>query len=1048
MKLRKAVFEVVGIRPGEGRPVGWLVAHSLCVGVFSAFFLTAANALFLHRFEASYLPVAYIAAGLVGYLALMLFARMQRALSLQRTLLVNLALLLLVAAALWLLVLATDARWVSFAMFVWVGPAFSLLALGYWTLAGRLLDLRQGKRLFGLVGAGEEVATVAGLFSVPLLMRWLGGPQHLLPIALVGLAGCLAVVLATARRFREALSEPAGDPAAPEAGEPARSGLRALLRDRYFLLLAALVVCLNLANYVVDFAFLGQVRGRFQGSAQLAQFIAVFFGATKTLELLAKVFLSGRLLGQFGLGFGLLAVPVLLAACALLAVAIGAAGLPAAHFFVLVALAKLVWIVSRTSTFEPAFRVLYQPVGAERLAFQTHAEGTARQIAIGVVGVALLLWSRRPSFEALNLFYALLPLLALWGVVSVLAHREYRARLLASLTARRRQVPPKPLDLLREDLLSPDPGRQQHAFSLLQRIEGPAFGPRLGELLADPEPKLRVAALEHVGRERLAELQEWAAGCLSAGEDEVRVAARRALDRLAEIERIEPERVDTLATSADPTERILGAEAIGRGGGPSGDRLWTLLFDPELAVRRAALVAAGRLGRPEFWPQLIGELGSPVLSRPAIEALLAVGERVLPEAERAFHRPDQQPVVRQRLLRVYETMDGARANALLVEKLDFPDEAVRSHALAALVRGGYRVEGPQAATVARAIESLVGRSAWNMAAVLDLGEDPRLVPVVHALEEEIESARTNLFQMLSLVHDPWAIGLVRENLERGSKETSVYALEILDLVLPEEMKPLVFPILEDLGYAQALRRLEAVCPRHRMAPPDRLAAIINREYDRIGGWTRICAIEALGSLSGAVVPELVATLFHPEPLIQDAAAFSLRQLDPDAYARHRTRLDYAARARLDYVMGPDDTRAHWSSRSALGRSRLLKELPVFTHLPSASIVRLALASDDLVLNERRRLPSPRAPRESFYLNLDGVVALISEPPSPALPHRSLIGFGADGRAVEVRQAARFVRIDPDPLFELAAEHVELIRELQRAEAQQFETAPSEVSAPS
>ncbi len=201
MSAGQALRSAFGSRPGEGARVAWLVAHSLCMGLVSAFFLTAANALFLASFEISFLPLAYIGAAGVGYLALMLFSRLLRTLPLTRALVLNLTLLLVVGAALWGLLLASASPVVVFLRFVWVGPAFSLLALGYWALAGRLFDLRQGKRLFGLVGAGEEVVTVIGLFSVPLLVRVLGAPVHLLPIALVGLLGCLVVVLAIGARF-------------------------------------------------------------------------------------------------------------------------------------------------------------------------------------------------------------------------------------------------------------------------------------------------------------------------------------------------------------------------------------------------------------------------------------------------------------------------------------------------------------------------------------------------------------------------------------------------------------------------------------------------------------------------------------------------------------------------------------------------------------------------------------------------------------------------------------------------------------------------------
>ena len=148
---------------------------------------------------------------------------------------------------------------------------------------------------------------------------------------------------------------------------------------------------------------------------------------------------------------------------------------------------------------------------------------------------------------------------------------------------------------------------------------------------------------------------------------------------------------------------------------------------------------------------------------------------------------------------------------------------------------------------------------------------------------------------------------MRQGLESGSSDTTVYALEILELVLSDELKPHVFPIVEGLTYPQALRRLESVFPRHRMAAAERLSQIVNRDYDKVGSWTRACALAAAGDLAGGVVPDLVASLYHPDPLMSELAAFTLQKLDPAAYARHHEKLDYDARERIAYAVGPDGT---------------------------------------------------------------------------------------------------------------------------------------------
>jgi AAA family ATP:ADP antiporter len=520
----RGLARLLGVQSGEGAPVAWLIVHSLFNGIFSAFFLTAANALFLARFPISVLPLAYIAAALVGYLSVTIFSRLERLVSFGTLLMLNLGTLFAIAAGLWFLRRYTDADWVVFAMFVLVGPMFNLIALGYWGLAGRLFDLRQAKRLFGLVGAGEELSTVIALFSTPFLLKIIAGPDNLVPLAAAGLAGSLmTVALIACWRFRGNLES--GSAKSREQSK-ARVGLADLLRVRYFLLMAASVILLNLALYTIDFSFLAQVRIQFQDPAQIARFFAIFFGALKIVELLLKVGVSGPLLSQFGLNVGLLVLPVVLSISAIFAILIGSFGLGAANFFVLVALSKLVAVTGRSSTFEPSFRVLYQPVASsERTAYQSHVEGTARQVAIGVVGVALLLFSRGGAFNALVLFYLLVPILGLWIVTAVLAHREYRVRLFEGL--KQHTVSSEvhgPLDILMPFLRSTLVSRRRRALSVIERIEPGALPVALTSAL-EGQGSTHLAALECVGSARLIDFEPQVAQIRDAREANADVTA-------------------------------------------------------------------------------------------------------------------------------------------------------------------------------------------------------------------------------------------------------------------------------------------------------------------------------------------------------------------------------------------------------------------------------------------------------------------------------------------------------------------------------------------
>ena len=502
----RSLARLLGIQAGEGAPVAWLIVHSLFNGIFSAFFLTAANALFLARFPITMLPLAYIGAAGVGYVSVMLFSRLERRVSIGVALLVNLGVLLTLASAFWIVRKSTDADWVVFWMFVAVGPMFNLISLGYWGLAGRLFDLRQAKRLFGLIGAGEELSTIVALFSTPLLIRLIGDPGNLVLLAAAGLAGSFATVAFMSWRFNRSLAAPAGS---AKRHAKAAVGLLDLLRVRYFLLMASCVVLLNLALYTVDFSFLAQVRIQFQGPGQIAQFFGIFFGALKIVELLMKVGVSGPLLSHFGLNVGLLVLPVLLSVSAGFAIMVGSFGLGAANFFVLVALSKLVAVVGRSSTFEPSFRVLYQSVGpSERFAYQSHVEGTARQFSIGAIGLALLLFSRGGAFNALLLFYLLIPILALWIVAAILVHKEYRVRLFEGLKQHAGTTEVRgPLDVLLPYLRSEAVDHRRRALRVIERIEPGSLHAALSSALDGQRSPARVAALECVGSGRIVDLE-------------------------------------------------------------------------------------------------------------------------------------------------------------------------------------------------------------------------------------------------------------------------------------------------------------------------------------------------------------------------------------------------------------------------------------------------------------------------------------------------------------------------------------------------------------
>jgi hypothetical protein len=1008
------IRESFSLRSGEAPRLAGLILCSLFLGIFSAFFLSAALSLFLAGFDISVLPYAYIASALVGYAAVTLFSRLGRRLSPPALLSVSLLAVLTLVGLFWAASLRLASLWIPFLMVVAIAPLATLLDLGFWGLASRLFDLRQGKRLFALVSAGEVVSSIVGYFLVPVLLHFLKRPIHLLPVAGGGLVLCLGVAQAIGRRYSASLREPARS-----ATSARRGRLLILFRDRYFLLIAAAMALFVAALYVIDFGFLSEVRREFSAS-QSAQFFGVFFGLAKVGELLMRVFGSGKLVNQFGIRFGLLALPAVLLACVSLAVFSGPLlGPGVLSFFVLAALTKLVWMVLARSLYDPSYRVLYQPLGERQLAFQTGAEGIVRQAGIFIVGIALAQCALQ-GVGVESLFTALLPLLAAWAAVIFPLLREYRQRVLRAMPRTRPEETTGSMPVW------------GMAVRLSRRLSGTTLETALGwleitdplsvpgvlmDLLSSSRPEARRVALEHARRALYPTLQRDAQRCMADKDSGVRAAAEAALAAFREIDAAaaSPSRTTALARSPQTHDRCVAAHAL-ETQRSDWEQISRLLWDQDRAVRRAALRAAGSIGAVELRQRIAAHLHLPGLTGAATAAVVQLGEEAIPELETAFGRA-ASPRERIRILRLAQRIGGPRAQQLLLTKLAFPDRTIQAQALLSLAALEFRAAGEQREPVARRIEDMVENAAWNTAALLDLGTDPSLAAVRAALQADLRSAHRILYSSLSLLYDPQAIRLVQENLAGGDREAAVYALEVLDLLVSSDLKPILLPLFEGLAPAQTLRRLEPFAPQSKLAPAERLCAIVQRERGTVSTWTRICALQALGAVSRQVPAELAATLHHSDPLLQEAAAEAVYRISPEEYARYAQHLPPERRLALDRIVGAAGA-AGGEARILSGFARALRcqSCPQLSALPRAVLLDMGDLAEEHRLAAGEEHGQGESP--SLYLVVEGAL----EPSGEAL-------LGSRDAPVRALEPSRVLRLESERLCELIGDHNRLLPRL-------------------
>ncbi len=507
------------IAPGEGGALAAVAALFFCRAAAAVFFDTAAGTVFISTFGASRLPFIYIGGALAGMLLGVAYVGLAARVGVRRLLPGTLACAMAVAAL---------AGWaVRFpplvcAAMLWKEVAFNFLNIVVWGTASRLFDVRQGKRLFGLVAAGGIAANIVAGLAVPFLARQ-GGVAGLFFSSAAALAGGLVLLIGILRRFPEKFAagppqdgrKRGTDPTAKPGGGLGSSGfgwvlhalkgLRGLWEDRYLRLFLLLSVLSNFGFFFTDFLYFDRLGAMFQSEASLAAFMGRFSAWVGVGQLAVSLFLSGAIFRRFGLAAALAVLPWV---CGIAVVgAVGTMsflGLAAGGCWLII-VAKLADEAVRSSLLSPAFRMLYQPLPEEeQLVFQAQAESVIDPAGAGLAGGLLLLLALAWAIPVIWLCGLLAVFLIAWIGVARAMGGEYSRRLAWVLTQRRLSGAALTLDAAAVSLLrgmagNEDPGVALHALSLLERADVPEWPALWAAALQHAAPAVRLWAVGRVG---------------------------------------------------------------------------------------------------------------------------------------------------------------------------------------------------------------------------------------------------------------------------------------------------------------------------------------------------------------------------------------------------------------------------------------------------------------------------------------------------------------------------------------------------------------------
>ncbi|MEQ8577054.1 MAG: HEAT repeat domain-containing protein, partial [Fulvivirga sp.] len=770
------------------------------------------------------------------------------------------------------------------------------------------------------------------------------------------------------------------------------TNLKSLAGNKYVRLLSTFLLFSMVTFTFIQFSFQDVVSIQYPGEDELRNFLAIFNGAILVLGLLLQTFVNDKIIGEYGLKVSLLILPLVLIFFLLGSIVSGEvygftkdSGTSFIWFFLFVALSRLFNFSLRDSLENPTFKLYFMPLDNRiRFDIQTKVEGVVNETSRFIAGALIIGLSYLSFIELIHYSYALIFLIAGYIYVVGKLYIEYKNNIKIKLEKQQRANADLALTLgqklvqkLELSLKSTDPSKAIFSYKLLEKIEPQILPASINTLMGHKVSQVRDFAQNKMNELKGLSVSERyvISSNKSGGSSDKQVVSGTDLLTLFQSGDISKSRVSKLCKSDIAEDRQYAAELLGNSEDEDNiSLLIELLHDIEPKVRYAAIKTAQRKYNNEVLLALIENLGDPVFSVQATSALTIIGGKALNALDSAFYKTGQQTQIMLKVVQIIGRIGGNKAKEILWSKMDFPDKVMVSQILFALGNCGFRAGISQIARIKYAIESDIEDIAWNISAIGEVSDEHFGKEIKKAIEEEIDYDVDHIYMLLSMLYESQSIQLVKENIESQTSEGVTYGVELLDIFLSEDLKQRFIPVIDDIAYPEKARKLEIFYPRERLENKMVLKFLLNRDFSQTNRWTKSCIIYQIGLLKiREFYFDLIANLFNPDLLIREMAAWSLYQIDPEAYDENVKRLGHSDRRMLDSLIKDPQQSNQKSLR--FDKVMFLKKINVFENIIGLAIADLIDITEEVFIKEGETVTVDEHYNDNFYIVYKGAINL-------------------------------------------------------------------------
>ncbi|MFC2124282.1 HEAT repeat domain-containing protein [Bacteroidota bacterium] len=1019
----KTLLSVINVEEGEETPALLLLGYGFFMGVFLATFKVVAETLFLKTMAES-LREAIFVSGLLGVMSTWLYSFMQNRIGFAKLALFNLFAVFGFIGYLYLNISAASDPTLIYVLYVMLFPITSIMLLTFWGMFGRIFNLRQSKRIIGGIDAGQLIATIIAFLTVPLLINLLGSVDRILMISTLSIIICMIIFMLIIRHFKVGMEQ-------VERTDESRRGLTLvkLFRYKYAIFLAIFIAVSIVTFSVVDYIFLTITEQQYQDETSLANFLSYMYLSIMGATLLMQTFVNDKLIATWGLKTALMILPVVLGIFTIGSLLTGTllgyqiSSVAFFWFFLFIVFSKFFSHMIREALEVPTFKLFFMPLDVKiRFDVQAKVEGVINEFSRLIAGSIILGLGFLTFFELIHYNYFLLVVIVGYFLVTGRLYNQYRANVKLRLENKdelsdQEEAEEEELELvLKKANEISEPDQFIFAYKLVEKLDYGLVRDSLNNLIVHPNKQIKKFGLEKLNEQRRIAGVSNSNRTISLSESggNGHEGLDQWLNRLQYATESNPEveNVSFLSRSENTDDRIHALNLISND--PVDEVipfLIDLLNDIDYNVRITAIQISGGINKPEFYPFLIENLSSSTYGDQTSYALAKQGDEILSYLEVSFHKTGQDQQTQIRIMKIYENIGTERAMELLWSKVDYPDRKIVTQVLASLANMDFQAKGYQAVRIKYVIESDINNLIWNLNALDKIHSSETNDLVIASIHEENEYNYNHIYMLLSMIFDRSSIRLVKENIESKTNEGVTYAIELLDVILTEDIKDRVIPLLDDIPDQDKVRKLNVFYPHLITDFKEVIKQIINKEYNQINRWTKILALYYVGKekIQGLNL-ELISNLFNPDRQLSETSAWALYQVDQQVYEENIERLpsemvdDYNGMIIDSQIQRTGMFHKH----PAIEKIFFIRKINLFKNLPGNLITSLVDFAEELFCYKGHPIILDHDNIRYFYIVYDGIINIIQN----GIVIDSLTRYGFLGEMAEEKNKEKYLSILP------------------------------------